>query len=126
MPVGSRLTYGTLTLSSTEIISFTYDRSFNMVRQGTIALFEITQPGNLGAHEISVTTRIDDNASAKFTQWVNKLSEKPLEAFTFLNRAWGNYYLTDVSIESDEMDLQGDVIKMDMKLNFLSNQNFAP
>lgn len=125
MAAGTRLTYGTLTLQSSEIISFTYDRSFNIVRQSTVSLFEITQPGNLAPHEMTISTRIDNDASAKFTLWTNKLAEKPLEALTFLNRAWGNYYLTDISIESDEMDLQGDVVKMDMKLSFLSNQNYG-
>lgn len=125
MPAGNRLTYGTLTLHSSEIVSFTYDREFKIINQGTVALLEITQPGNLSPIEFNLDCIIRDNASAKLTTWTNKLAEKPLEALTFISRSWGNYYLTNINIDCDEFDNFGDVLRMSMKLRFLSNQNFV-
>lgn len=125
MPAGVRLTYGTLNLFSSEITSFSIDREFGIVKQGTVALLEITQPGILSPIELSVSTEIRQLASDKLTAWINKLAEKPLEQLTFLNRVWGNYYLTSVNIKSEEMDEDGDVLGMVMELKFIGNQNFG-
>lgn len=124
MASGSRLTYGTLTLHSSEILKFNFKRSFNISVMDTVSLLQITQPGNLTTVTFTIDTRITDNCSTKFTTWINKLAEKPLEALTFLGRSWGNYYLTDVDITSDQLDDAGDVLRMDMSLTLVGNQNF--
>lgn len=124
MPSGTRLTYGTLTLHSSEIISFEFGREFQINTLETVALMEITQPGNLSPISFTVNTTIRDNASTKFTTWTNKLAEKPIEALTFLNRSWGNYYLSNVNITSAELDDVGDVLRFDMRVEFMGNQNF--
>lgn len=125
MPSGIRLTYGTLTLHSSEIVSFGFKRDFRINTIETVALSEITQPGNLSAIGFTVNTTIRDNASQKFTLWTNKLAEKALEPFTFLNRVWGNYYLTSLDITSSELDDIGDVLRFDMKIELMNNQNFG-
>ena len=118
------LEFGELTLSSNELIDFTYSTSFNIQKQPTIISLELTQPGNLSPIEFTVISIIRDNCSNKFTQWHNYIRSKPLELLTFLQRVWGNYYLTDMKVSCEELDNNGDILRMRMTLTFLSNQNF--
>lgn len=118
------LTYGTLSLHSSEILKFDYKRSFNIIEQPTTSGVVITQPGNLSSTDFVIDVLIRNDASLKFTSWTNKMAEKPLEAFTFLSRSWGNYYLTDIDINCDEFDAAGDILRMSMNLSFKSNINF--
>ena len=124
MASGVRLTYGTLTLLSTEVIKFSCNRSFKINTMETVSLSEITQPGNLSPITFQVSAIIRDNSTTKFNSWLNKVSEKPLETFTFLSRTWNNTYLTAVDIDSAELDTFGDILRFDMSLNFMVNQNF--
>lgn len=119
------LTFGSLTLSSSEIINFSWKRSFNINQVSTVALIEITQPGNLTPIELSIKARITANASSKFTLFTNLLSAKTLEPLNFLNRNLGSFYFADLSIDSDELDDLKDVLRMDCDLLFISNQNFS-
>ena len=116
--------YGSLVLTSAEVTDFSYDRTFNIISQSTIVSLELTQPGNLSPIEIKVNAIVRDNASTKFTQWHNLLATKPLELLTLWQRVWGNYYLKNMSVSSEELDKFGDIIRMRMSLVFISNQNF--
>lgn len=125
MPMGTRLTYSTLTLSSTELIKVSYRRQFKVEQQSTVAQLQLTQPGNLTAPDITVTAIIRDNASTKFNAWTAKLAEKPWEGLTLLNRNWGNCFLTSVDITTEELDEVGDILRFEMSLDFVVNQNFV-
>lgn len=118
------LEFGELEIKSDELIDFTYSSSFNIQKQPTIISLELTQPGNLSPIEFNVNAQIRDNASAKFTAWHNYIRSKPLELLTFLQRVWGNYYLTDLKITCEEIANDGDILRFRMTLVFLSNQNF--
>jgi hypothetical protein len=125
MPAGARLTYDNLQLFSSEVIKFDTGREFQIVTQGTVAMLEITQPGNLTPIYLNIEAIVRGDASAKLTAWMNKVTEKPLAPLNFLNRNWGNSYLTKVEIDSEEMDEEGGVLAINMKLSFLINQNFG-
>lgn len=118
------LTYDTVTLQSSEVISFTYNRDFKINNASTVGDKEITQPGNLSPTIIKVEAQIRDNASVKFTSWIQKLSDKPLFDLLFLTRNFGKYYLSSLDISSDEFGDDGNILRFDMSLTFINNQNF--
>lgn len=118
------LTYDNLTLHSSEIIDFTYSRQFNIVVDTTVGDRQITQPGNLSPTIIEINTHIHDNATTKFTSWIQKVSSKPLSDLNFLTRNLGQYYLSSVDISSAELTSTGDILRFSMKVKFTNNQNF--
>lgn len=118
------LTYDTVTLDTSEILNFSYNREFKISNSPTVGDKEITQPGNLSPTMIKIEAYIRDNASIKFTAWVQKLSEKPLYDLLFLGRNFGKYYLSSLDISSDELDDNGDVLRFSMSITFINNQNF--
>ena len=118
------LTYDTVTLDTSEIINFSYNREFKISNSSTVGDKEITQPGNLSPTVIKIEAYIRDNASTKFTNWTQKLSEKPLYDLIFLTRNFGKYYLSSLDISSDELGDDGDVLRFSMSVTFINNQNF--
>lgn len=118
------LTYDTVTLLSSEIISFSYNREFTISKASTVGDKEITQPSNLTPTTFKIETYIRDNAATKFSAWIQKLSEKPLYDLQFLTRNWGKYYLSSLEISSDELGDDGDILRFSMSLTFINNQNF--
>lgn len=118
------LTYDTVTLDTSEIINFSYNREFKISNSATVGDREITQPGNLSPTIIKIEAYIRNNASTKFTAWVQKLSEKPLYDLLFLTRNFGKYYLSSLDISSNELGDDGDVLRFSMSITFINNQNF--
>lgn len=118
------LTYDTVTLLTSEIINFNYSREFTISKASTVGDKEITQPANLTPTTFKIEAYIRDNATTKFTSWVQKISEKPLYDLQFLTRNWGKYYLSSLEISSDELDDNGDILRFSMSLTFINNQNF--
>lgn len=119
------LTYGALSLASAEIINIRWLRSFEVVSIPTVNLTEITQPGNLSAIEIDITARITDNSRTKFNSWTALIATKPLEDLTLFTTNLGEYYLTNLDIATNELDDEGDILRMDLNINFKQNLNFG-
>lgn len=123
--MATRLTYGSLTIDSSELISFNFTREFRINNVETIQLLEITQPGNLTPIEFTVSVRFTDDADTKFNNWQSKLAQKSLEPLTFLLYSWGNFYLSSLNINGDELDDYGNILRLNMDIKFIQNQNFG-
>ena len=120
------LAYGsTLNFGSDEVINIRWNREFGINSIPTVNLTEITQPGNLTAIEIEVTVRVTDNAKEKFNNWTALIASKPLEDLELFTDDLGEYYLTNLEINTNELDDNGDILRMDMSLTFKENLNFG-
>jgi hypothetical protein len=119
------LTYGTLSLESSEVLNIRWRREFQITSLPTVNLTEITQPGNLTAIDLEVTATIRNNARTAFNNWVALLATKPLETLTLFTTNQGNYYLSSLDISTNELDDVGDILRLEMILTFKQNQNFG-
>lgn len=118
------LTFDGISLDSTEILNFNYNRKFNIILQETIADRTITQPGNLSPIIFNIEAKIMENAPTKYFQWRNKLQAKTLASLNFLNADYGAFYLSEVDITCNLLNDVGEVMDFDMSLTFIQNQNF--
>lgn len=120
------LAYGSvLSLGSDEVVNIRWNREFVVNSIATVNLTEITQPGNLSAIEIEVTVRITDDAREKFNNWTALIATKPLEDLELFSDDLGEFYLTNLTIDTNELDDTGDILRMDMELTFKQNLNFG-
>jgi hypothetical protein len=120
------LAYGSvLSLSSEEILNIRWSKKFQINSIPTINLTEITQPGNLTATEIEVQARITYNARSVFNNWTGLIAIKPLEQLVLFTSNLGNYYLISLDINTNELDDNGDILRLDMTLSFKENINFG-
>ena len=123
--MATRLTYGTIILDSSEIIDFRLDREFKISSLSTIGLLEITQPSNLTPLIFDVSASIRDNADIKMNAWLDLINQKPKLSLNFLSKNWGDFYLNKLSISSNEMDNTGKILRFDLKVILINNQNFS-
>lgn len=119
------LTYATLSLTSDEVSNIRWRREFQISSLLTVNLTEITQPGNLTAIELEVTATIRNNARTEFNSWTALLATRPLENLTLFTTNLGDYYLTSLEINTNELDDVGDILRMDLVMNFKQNMNFG-
>jgi hypothetical protein len=120
------LAYGSvLSLSSEEVLNIRWSKKFQINSIPTINLTEITQPGNLTATEIEVQARITYNARSVFSNWTGLIAIKPLEQLVLFTSNLGNYYLISLDINTNELDDNGDILRLDMTLSFKENINFG-
>lgn len=120
------LAYGSiLSFSSDEVINIRWNRQFTINSIPTVNLTEITQPGNLSAIEIEVSVRITNYARSAFDNWTELIGTKPLEDLELFSTNLGEYYLTNLTINTNELDDVGNILRMDMELSFKQNLNFG-
>jgi hypothetical protein len=113
-----------LLIDSSELLSFTYNREFQINTLNTVNDKVLTQPGNLSPITFTFDVRITSGAAIKFFQWRNKLQQKVLAALVFSGDDYGGFYLSRLNIQSNNLDDVMDVLIFDMKLEFIQNQNF--
>ena len=118
------LTYDGISLDSTEIIRFRYNREFIINTLSTVNFQQLTQPGNLSPITFEIEAKVMRNAPTKYFQWRAKIAQKPLAALNFLNADYGAFYLSEVDITCNLLNDIGEVMEFDMSLTFIQNQNF--
>lgn len=118
------LTYDNLTLHSSELLTFNISSEFAITRQGTVNDREITQPGNVRPLEINITAKVSENGMDKMINWRDKPLSKPLYNLILFDLNWGGYYLTNVEINTNELDDVGKILRFKMAIVFLQNISF--
>lgn len=118
------LTYDGLTIDSSELKSIDLDKSVQVNTKDTMVLYELSQVGTLKCTRISIEAEIRQNASTKFSQWYNKVKDKPTATLSVLFRTWGNYLLEKVNIKVVDLAPDGDILIMSLSLSFIEYVNF--
>lgn len=118
------LTYDAITLDSSEIKSISIERNVQVNTQDTMVLYELSQAGTLKCNRINIEAEIRQNASAKFSQWYNKIAEKPTASLSAIFRTWGNYLLEKVAVNITDLAPDGDILIMSLSLSFVEYINF--
>lgn len=119
------ITYGTLTITSEELIKIRMNASVKINEVDTFNLYTITNPGNVSPFVWQIDTKIRKNSTTKFLAWCDEIQLRPMKNLTIFARTYQDIYLTGLDITASEIAPNGDLLWFDMNLRFTQNVNFG-
>lgn len=124
--VFNAITYGTLPITSEELLTIRVSCSLKINEVDTFNAYTITSPGNISPIRWTISAKIRKDATTKFNNWLNEVQTRPLKTLNIFKLNYPEVYLTNVDVTATEINLDGDVLWFDMQLQFTQNINFAP
>lgn len=113
------LTYGSLTLDSTEILRVNFSHGVSIGEQPTLSGYDLTQTGSIKPLRITVEMKLRGDLTVTIIDWVNALESRAIQSLDLIGILWGDFYLESLDVTSTGLDNSAGTIFMDMTVSFV-------